>query len=185
VDWDLHHGNGTQKAFYDRRDVLFFSSHQYPHYPGTGNFDEVGSGKGEGFTVNAPFPPGFGDTEYLAVYDRILKPIALEYKPQLVLVSAGFDPYVKDPLGGMKVTGDGFGNLATIVREIADAACGGKVLITLEGGYDPDGLREGVRSVLQAFTGPRWTVPVMGSTAADRVIHSVIAHQKKYWKDLR
>jgi len=185
VDWDLHHGNGTQKAFYDRRDVLFFSSHQYPHYPGTGNFDEVGSGKGEGFTVNAPFPSGFGDTEYLAVYDRILKPIALEYKPQLVLVSAGFDPYVKDPLGGMKVTGDGFGNLATIVREIADATCGGKVLLTLEGGYDPDGLREGVRSVLQAFTGPRWTVPVMGSPAADRVIHSVIAHQKKYWKSLR
>jgi acetoin utilization deacetylase AcuC-like enzyme len=185
VDWDLHHGNGTQKAFYDRRDVLFFSSHQYPHYPGTGDFDEVGSGKGEGFTVNAPFPPGFGDTEYLVVYDRVLKPIALEYKPELVLVSAGFDPYVRDPLGGMEVTGGGFGSLATIVREIADAACGGKVLITLEGGYDPDGLREGVRSVLQAFTGPRWTVPVMDSPAADRVIRSIIAHQKKYWKGLK
>ncbi len=112
VDWDLHHGNGTQKAFYDRKDVLFFSSHQYPHYPGTGSFDEVGSGKGEGFTVNAPFPSGFGDAEYLAVYERILRPIALEYKPELVLVSAGFDPYVKDPLGGMEVTGDGFGNIA-------------------------------------------------------------------------
>ncbi|MEK6744153.1 MAG: histone deacetylase [Nitrospirota bacterium] len=185
VDWDLHHGNGTQKAFYDRPDVLFFSSHQYPHYPGTGNFDEVGSGKGEGFTVNAPFPPGFGDAEYLAVYDRILKPIALEYQPELVLVSAGFDPYVKDPLGGMAVTGDGFGNIASIVREIADATCGGKVLITLEGGYNPDGLREGVRSVLQAFTGPRWTVPVMDAPAAERVIKSIIAHQKKYWKSIR
>lgn len=184
VDWDLHHGNGTQKAFYDRPDVLFFSSHQYPHYPGTGNFDEVGSSKGEGFTVNAPFPPGFGDTEYLAVYDRVLKPIALEYKPQLVLVSAGFDPYVKDPLGGMAVTGDGFGNLATIVREIADATCGGKVLLTLEGGYNPDGLREGARSVLQALSGPRWTVPVMEAPSAERVIQSIIAHQKKYWKSL-
>jgi acetoin utilization deacetylase AcuC-like enzyme len=185
VDWDLHHGNGTQKAFYDRPDVLFFSSHQYPHYPGTGNFDEVGSGKGEGFTVNAPFPSGFGDTEYLAVYDRILKPVALEYKPELVLVSAGFDPYVKDPLGGMAVTGDGFGNLATIVREIADATCGGKVLLTLEGGYNPDGLREGVRSVLQALTGPRWTVPVMDSPAAEVVIQSIVARQKKYWKSIR
>ena len=184
VDWDLHHGNGTQKAFYDRPDVLFFSSHQYPHYPGTGNFDEAGSGKGEGFTVNAPFPSGFGDTEYLAVYDRILKPIALEYKPQLVLVSAGFDPYVKDPLGGMNVTGDGFGNLATIVREIADTTCGGKVLLTLEGGYNPDGLRDGVRSVLQALTGPRWTVPVIDAPAAERVIQSIIAYQKKYWKSL-
>lgn len=185
VDWDLHHGNGTQKAFYDRPDVLFFSSHQYPHYPGTGNFDETGSGKGEGFTVNAPFPSGFGDTEYLAVYDRVLKPIALEFKPELVLVSAGFDPYVKDPLGGMKVTGDGFGNLAAIVREIADTACGGKVLITLEGGYDPDGLREGVRSVLQALTGPRWTVPIMDSPAAGRVIQTIISHQKKYWRSLK
>jgi len=182
VDWDLHHGNGTQKAFYDRRDVLFFSSHQYPHYPGSGTFDEVGAGKGEGFTVNAPFPSGFGDAEYLAVYDRILKPIALEYKPELVLVSAGFDPYVKDPLGGMAVTGDGFGNLASLVREIADAACGGKMLLTLEGGYNPDGLREGVRSVLQSLTGPRWSVPVMGSSAAESVIQSIIARQKKYWK---
>jgi acetoin utilization deacetylase AcuC-like enzyme len=173
VDWDLHHGNGTQKAFYDRPDVLFFSSHQYPHYPGTGNFDEIGSGKGEGYTVNAPF-----------VDDRILKPIALEYKPELVLVSAGFDPYVKDPLGGMHLTGDGFGSLATIVREIADATCGGKVLITLEGGYNPNGLREGVRSVLQALTGPRKTVPVMNAPAAERVIQSIIAQQKKYWKSL-
>jgi len=185
VDWDLHHGNGTQKAFYDRPDVLFFSSHQYPHYPGTGDFDEIGSGKGEGFTVNVPFPSGFGDTEYLSVYDRVLKPIALEYKPELVLVSAGFDPYVKDPLGGMEVTGDGFGNLATIVREIADATCGGKVLLTLEGGYNPDGLREGTRSVLQALTGPRWTVPVMAAPAAERVMQSIIARHKHHWKSLK
>jgi acetoin utilization deacetylase AcuC-like enzyme len=185
VDWDLHHGNGTQKVFYDRRDVLYFSSHQFPHYPGTGSFDEVGTGKGEGFTVNAPFPAGFGDAEYLAVYDRVLKPIALEYKPELVLVSAGFDPYVKDPLGGMEVTGDGFGNLAAIIRSIADATCGGKMLITLEGGYNPDGLRDGVRSVLQALTGPAWTVPVMDSPAAEKVIRSVIARQKKYWKSLK
>jgi acetoin utilization deacetylase AcuC-like enzyme len=185
VDWDLHHGNGTQKSFYDRKDVLYFSSHQFPHYPGTGSFDEVGTGTGEGYTVNAPFPAGFGDAEYLAVYDRILKPIALEYRPELVLVSAGFDPYVKDPLGGMEVTGDGFGNIASIIRAIADAACGGKMLITLEGGYNPDGLREGVRSVLQALNGPVWTVPVMGSPAAEKVIRSIIARQKNYWKSLK
>jgi acetoin utilization deacetylase AcuC-like enzyme len=185
VDWDLHHGNGTQKAFYDRKDVLFFSSHQYPHYPGSGSFDEVGSGKGEGFTVNAPFPAGFGDMEYLAVYDRILRPIALEYKPELVLVSAGFDPYFNDPLGGMEVTGDGFGNIASLIRSIADATCGGKMLITLEGGYNPDGLRDGVRSVLQALTGPAWTVPVMDSPAAESVNQSIIARQKKYWKSLK
>ena len=185
VDWDLHHGNGTQKSFYDRKDVLFFSSHQFPHYPGTGSFDEVGSGKGEGFTVNAPFPAGFGDMEYLAVYDRVLKPIALEYRPELVLVSAGFDPYFNDPLGGMEVTGDGFGNLASLIRSIAGETCGGRMLITLEGGYNPDGLRDGVRSVLQALTGPAWTVPVMDSPAAERVIQSIITRQKKYWKSLK
>ena len=185
VDWDLHHGNGTQKSFYDRNDVLFFSSHQYPHYPGTGSFDEVGSGKGEGFTVNAPFPSGFGDTEYLAVYERILKPVALEYKPELVLVSAGFDPYIKDPLGGMEVTGDGFGNIASLVRAIANATCGGKVLLTLEGGYNPDGLREGVRSVLQALSGPRRPEPAVDAPKAERVIQTITAHHRKYWASLK
>jgi acetoin utilization deacetylase AcuC-like enzyme len=102
-----------------------------------------------------------------------------------LLVSAGFDPYVKDPLGGMEVTGDGFGNLAAIVRAIAEDTCGGKMLITLEGGYNPDGLREGVRSVLQALTGPAWTVPVMDSPAAEKVIQSIIARQKKYWMSLK
>ena len=119
------------------------------------------------------------------MYERVLKPVALEYKPELVLVSAGFDPYVKDPLGGMEVTGDGFGNIAALVRAIANATCNGKVLLTLEGGYNPDGLREGVRSVLQALTGPDRTVPVMDSPAAERVIQSIIARQKKYWKSLK
>ena len=96
VDRDLHHGNGTQHAFYDDPGVLFFSSHQYPYYPGSGNYNEAGSGKGEGFTVNAPFPKGFGDAEYVHVYSRIIRPIALEYRPELILVSAGFDPFVKD-----------------------------------------------------------------------------------------
>jgi acetoin utilization deacetylase AcuC-like enzyme len=185
VDWDLHHGNGTQHAFYSDPSVLFFSSHQYPYYPGTGGFDEVGSGKGEGFTVNAPFPTGFGDAEYLAVYDRTLRPIAIEFKPELVLVSAGFDPYYKDPLGGMGVTGAGFGALASVVRGIAEQTCGGKVLITLEGGYNPEGLRDGVRAVLQAFSGVPQTVHAPAAPAAERVIQSVISHQKKYWKSLR
>jgi acetoin utilization deacetylase AcuC-like enzyme len=181
VDWDLHHGNGTQRAFYDRRDVLFWSSHQFPHYPGTGDFDEVGSGAGEGYTVNAPFPHGFGDAEYHAVYRRVLTPIALDYRPELVLVSAGFDPYYKDPLGGMRLTGDGFGLLAAIVREIAEETCGGRVLITLEGGYNPEGLREGVRSVLQALSGPRRPVTAVAAPKAERVIQAITAHHRKYW----
>lgn len=184
ADWDLHHGNGTQRSFYARPDVLFFSSHQYPHYPGTGSFEQTGSGAGEGYTVNAPFPSGFGDAEYVAVYERVLKSVALEYRPDLVLVSAGFDTYVKDPLGGMEVTGAGFGALASIVRDIAEQTCGGKLLLTLEGGYNPEGLREGVRAVLKAMSGPLTTAPVPSSHKAERVIQTIISRHKKYWKSL-
>jgi len=186
VDWDLHHGNGTQRAFYEDPSVLFFSSHQYPYYPGSGDFDETGRGKGEGFTVNAPFPTGFGDAEYIRVYSAVLKPIALEFKPELVLVSAGFDPFVQDPLGGMGVTGAGFGALAAIVQDIAKASCGGKVLFTLEGGYNPEGLRSGVRSVLGSVLGkPQAGTRHAAASATDRVIERIVDAQKKYWKCLR
>jgi acetoin utilization deacetylase AcuC-like enzyme len=185
VDWDLHHGNGTQWAFYEDPAVLYFSSHQFPYYPGSGNFDQAGAGDGEGFTVNAPFPAGFSDAEYIRVYDAVLKPVALDYKPELVIVSAGFDPYVKDPLGGMGVTGEGFGALAAIIRDIAAKTCNGKVLLALEGGYNPEGLREGVSSVLQAFINPPGTVTVPPAPAADRVIQKIISQHKKYWKSLK
>ncbi len=186
VDWDLHHGNGTQHAFYDDRSVLYFSSHQYPHYPGSGNFDQVGSGSGEGFTVNAPFPTGFGNEEYLSVYERILKPIALEYRPEFVLVSAGFDPYFADPLGGMQVTAEGFGALAGLVKDIADKTCNGRVLLALEGGYNPQGLRDGVRAVILAMLGSEPLQAKVHSTpAAEQVIDKIISVQKKYWKNLR
>lgn len=184
VDWDLHHGNGTQHAFYDDPSVLFFSSHQYPYYPGSGRADQVGSGAGEGYTVNAPLPHGFGDAEYLRVYNEILKPVALEYKPQLVLVSAGFDPFIKDPLGGMRVTSAGFGGLAAIVRDISEKTCNGKVLLTLEGGYHPEGLREGVRSTINAFTGAPQAIQAFSAPAADQVIQTIRSHQKKYWTNL-
>ncbi len=185
VDWDLHHGNGTQHAFYDDPSVLYFSSHQYPYYPGSGHADQVGSGAGEGFTVNAPLPHGFGDAEYLRVYSEVLKPVALEYRPELVLVSAGFDPYMKDPLGGMRMTGAGFGALTALVREIAEKTCNGRVLLTLEGGYNPEGLRDGVRAVINAFTGTPRTMQAPVAPAADRVIQTILSHQKRYWASLK
>jgi acetoin utilization deacetylase AcuC-like enzyme len=185
VDWDLHHGNGTQRAFYGDPGVLFFSSHQYPYYPGTGGFDEVGSGDGEGFTVNAPFPTGFGDAEYIHVYSRILKPIALEYRPELILVSAGFDPFVQDPLGGMEVTADGFGALANIVQDVARKTCSGRILITLEGGYSPEGLRNGVRAVLLTLLGEQNPPAILApSPAAEQVRDRIANVHRKYWKSL-
>jgi len=185
VDWDLHHGNGTQRAFYEDPSVLYFSSHQHPYYPGSGNFEDVGSGEGVGFTVNAPFPRGFGDAEYVRVYEAILKPIALEFKPELILVSAGFDPFVKDPLGGMKVTADGFGALAAIILDLAGQTCG-RLLFALEGGYNPEGLRSGVRSVLHTLLGR--PLPPMQNTPlkeADPVIKRIVSVHKKYWKSLQ
>ncbi|HAS54578.1 MAG: hypothetical protein A2X56_01130 [Nitrospirae bacterium GWC2_57_13] len=185
VDWDLHHGNGTQRAFYSDPSVLFFSSHQYPHYPGTGSFDEVGSGEGAGFTVNAPLPSGFGDADYIALYEGVLRPIALEYQPELILVSAGFDPFIKDPLGGMRVTGAGFGALAAIVLDLARQCCSGRVVMTLEGGYNPEGLRDGTRAVLTAMRDQ--AVPSSGrpvSPAADRIIEQIRSRHGKYWKSL-
>jgi acetoin utilization deacetylase AcuC-like enzyme len=186
IDWDLHHGNGTHRMFYGDPGVLFFSSHQYPHYPGSGNYEEVGSGPGEGFTVNAPFPRGFGDAEYIRVYETILAPIAVEYRPEFIIVSAGFDSFVNDPLGGMKVTGDGFGALAGIAQGIAQSTCGGRLLFSLEGGYNPEGLRSGVRSVLQALLGKRFrTAGNTPSKEADRVIERIVKVQRKYWESLR
>ncbi len=153
VDWDLHHGNGTQHSFEGRPDVLYFSTHQSPYYPGTGYVNEIGNGAGKGFTVNVPLAPGPGDGEFTTIFEEILEPIALAYKPDLVFVSAGFDIYYEDPLGGMQVTPAGFANLAKIVLEFAQQSCRGKVVFVLEGGYHLDGLRDSVREVLKTQRG--------------------------------
>ncbi|NIO05504.1 MAG: histone deacetylase [Proteobacteria bacterium] len=148
VDWDLHHGNGTQNAFYDESDVLYFSTHQYPFYPGTGAANEIGQGRGAGYTVNLPLSTGCGDSEYGNIFNHVLKPIALEYQPQLILVSAGFDIHHRDPLGSMRVTANGFARLMNILKGIASSTCSGRIAVTLEGGYDLTALSESVRAVL-------------------------------------
>ncbi len=144
IDWDVHHGNGTQHSFYDTDKVLYFSTHQYPFYPGTGALTETGRGKGEGYTVNVPLNPGFGDEQYARIFNDILAPVARDYKPQLILVSAGYDTYVNDPLGGMTVTASGFAYQTRKVLELAQEVCDGKVLFTLEGGYDMEGITNGM-----------------------------------------
>jgi acetoin utilization deacetylase AcuC-like enzyme len=151
VDWDVHHGNGTMHSFYSSRSVLVFSAHQYPYYPGTGAFDEIGSGPGEGFTVNVPLPGGQGDEEYAAVFQRILVPIALEYRPQMILVSAGFDIARGDPLADMRVTPAGFARMTRMLLDVSAACCPGRLVLTLEGGYALDTLAGGVSSVLETL----------------------------------
>lgn len=151
LDWDLHHGNGTQHMFERRKDVLYMSLHQHPYFPGTGAATEVGLDEGRGFTVNVPLPLGRGDRDFLAVFREIFLPIARQYRPELVLVSAGFDPYYLDPLGGMKVTAEGFGRMAQTLLQLADEVAEGRIAFVLEGGYHFEGLRDSVRQVLDVL----------------------------------
>jgi len=140
VDWDVHHGNGTQDIFYSDASVFFFSTHQWPLYPGTGRADEAGEGPGEGTTMNFPFPAGSGRRQILGAMQDALVPAAEKFKPELLLISAGFDSRVGDLLGRFTLTDRDFADLTGVVREIADRHAAGRVISTLEGGYSLDGL---------------------------------------------
>jgi acetoin utilization deacetylase AcuC-like enzyme len=192
VDWDVHHGNGTQNSFYEDPQVLYFSTHRYGFfYPGTGAATEVGTGRGEGFTVNVPLSTRTGDADYGNIFTQILKPIALEYQPELILVSAGFDTHYDDPLGGMEVTEKGFARMTQILMEIAEATGGGRLAITLEGGYDVAGQGRSVKAVLKelAQISPLDKSDLIekerpGSSPTDQLIRQVKEIQKRYWKAL-
>ncbi len=181
VDWDVHHGNGTNAIFYSDRSVMYFSTHQFPHYPGTGRATEVGADGAEGTKVNVPLPSGTGDEGYLMVFREVLKPIAREFSPDIVLVSAGQDAHKKDPLGGMNLTAAGFGAMAGVVKEIADECCKGRLVATLEGGYNLEAQAEAIVAELKAFQG---VVPMVSGT--DTKVAQKIAEVKKiqsaYWK---
>jgi acetoin utilization deacetylase AcuC-like enzyme len=154
VDWDVHHGNGTQDAFYDDPSVLFISTHQYPFYPGTGGVAEVGLRQGAGFTINVPLPAGCGDAEYLRVFRDIVIPGIKRFEPHWILVSAGFDPHRQDPLAGMNVTEAGFSQMARAMLQLAAVYCGGRIAFLLEGGYDLIALRSSVAGVLEVLQQP-------------------------------
>lgn len=153
VDWDLHHGNGTQNSFYHTDKVLYFSTHQYPFYPGTGAAYEVGTGAGEGYTVNLPLPAGQGDHAFATIFNQLLAPIARQYKPELIILSAGFDIHQNDPLGGMRVTAKGFSYMTKVLLDLALELCQGRFVASLEGGYDLNGQKEGTLAVLSEMLG--------------------------------
>jgi acetoin utilization deacetylase AcuC-like enzyme len=182
VDWDVHHGNGTQHVFEASRDVLYFSTHQYPFYPGTGAADEVGAGHGLGHTVNVPLPAGCGDAEYAAVFDAVLEPVAETYRPDLVLVSAGFDAHADDPLGDMGVSTAGFAALCHRVRAIARRHAGGRLALVLEGGYDLTALAGSVRACVEILAGAAPPpAPAGPAPAVAKVIDLVHAAQRGLW----
>jgi len=151
ADWDVHHGNGTQHIFYHDGSVFFFSTHQHPWYPGTGLADEIGEGKGQGMILNCPFPAGSGRKEILGAFQEKLIPAAEKVKPELVLISAGFDSREGDPLGNFLLTDTDFADLTRLMLEMADKYAGGRLLSVLEGGYNLQGLASAVRAHVQAL----------------------------------
>ncbi|HHO46845.1 MAG TPA: histone deacetylase [Desulfobacteraceae bacterium] len=153
LDWDLHHGNGTQRSFYDTDEVLYCSVHQYPFYPGTGALLETGAGRGEGFTLNVPLPGGQGDHDYLLLFTELFVPVIRRYRPQFILVSCGFDIYGGDPLGAMRVSSAGFAGMTGILLNLARELCDGRLLLVLEGGYNLSGMRDGTIAVLTELCG--------------------------------
>ncbi len=153
IDWDVHHGNGTNDIFYRDPHVLFVSLHQYPLYPFSGLATERGTGAGEGYTLNIPLPMHSRDTEYLHAFDALVGPLVLDYRPELLFISAGYDAAQDDPLAEMLVTDDGFRQMAERVIGWADACCNGRIVALLEGGYDLNALARGVAVTLRALDG--------------------------------
>jgi acetoin utilization deacetylase AcuC-like enzyme len=170
VDWDLHHGQGTQYAFEADPTVLYCSTHQWGIYPGTGHYSDVGSGAGKGFTINVPLTPGAGDQTYLAVLDELFLPAARRFKPDLVLVSAGFDTHWSDPLGSMLVTVSGYAAMTKRLVELAGEVCDGRLAFTLEGGYNHDALAHGALAVLNVLLGSEFADPLGPPRFAERPV---------------
>jgi acetoin utilization deacetylase AcuC-like enzyme len=181
VDWDVHHGNGTQHSFADDPGVLYVSTHQHPFYPGTGAIDEVGAGDGESFTLNVPMPAGCGDSEYLDAFVRVIDPVCRQFEPQFVLVSAGFDAHLRDPLASMRVSEEGFGCLARVLLRIAAEHAGGRFAAVLEGGYDLDALSGSVARVLDEMKGERMDEALPAITADCPAVPRVAQVHGRYW----
>jgi len=178
VDFDVHHGNGTQAIFWEDPRVLYISSHEYPFYPGTGAPQEVGEGRGRGFTVNLALPAGCGDAEYSALYREVVAPIGRSFDPQLVLVSAGFDPHLDDPLAGMRLTAAGFGEVMSACLEGAGAA---KVVVALEGGYDLEGIAASGAEVMRRLRGEAAPAFAERSPFGDRLVSEYRRYFSSYW----
>jgi len=190
ADIDAHHGNGTQRAFYNDKDVLYFSAHQFPAYPGSGNFGEIGEGAGEGYTINVPLGNGCGDRDFSRILYFLLAPLAREFKPEIILVSCGFDLYENDRLCKMRVTPEGYALITFFLLDMAQRLCNGRILFVMEGGYSLRGIREcGLRTIQEMCDIPTLTAKVIRRvTEADpsklSFLKKVFEVHKKYWTSL-
>jgi acetoin utilization deacetylase AcuC-like enzyme len=153
VDFDVHHGNGTQDAFYDDSGVLYISTHEYPFYPGTGAAREIGAGAGRGYNVNIPMPHRCGDEAYRRAFDEVVLPALRRYRPHLILVSAGYDAHFADEIAGQQLSVDGYGVLVAMLKEAAAQLCDGRLLLALEGGYHLVALPWSIRRTIEILHG--------------------------------
>lgn len=185
VDPDVHHGNGTQEIFWEDPRVLYISSHQFPFYPGTGALDEVGEGRGQGFTLNLPLPGGMGDQDYSRAYREIVEPIGKAFDPQLVLVSAGFDAHAADPLGGMSLTGAGFAEVTDVCLALASGSAQGRLVAVLEGGYSLEGLADATAATVgRLMDRPSAPLAEGGEPRLDTLLDSFRKTQAPFWPGL-
>jgi acetoin utilization deacetylase AcuC-like enzyme len=186
IDYDVHHGNGTEDIFHKRRDILYISTHQWGIYPGTGHFEDVGEDKGEGFTVNIPFAHGTGDASYQLAFDTIIKPVLTQYKPDMMLISLGTDGHYKDPIATLTLSSRGYLWLADQSMKLANELCDGRIAFMLEGGYHLDALAEVISSTVANFYGK--TIPLQYQVISDSgrngydVIDNVRQVQAEYWE---
>jgi len=183
IDFDVHHGNATHYTFYDNPQVLYISTHEYPFYPGTGSIEETGSGEAEGATVNIPLPAGCGDAEYLQVFEQIIVPAVRRFKPQLILVSAGYDLHWADELALMQVSTTGFAQMVNTIKGLADELCGGRLVFTLEGGYNLTALATSVKATFDVLLGNTSIDDPLGQ-APPRFKAPDIAHLVKSIKEI-
>jgi len=181
-DWDVHHGNGTQHSFAADPTVLYVSFHQYPFYPGTGAVGEVGDGPGEGYTVNLPLPAGSGDQEYRHLFAQVVDPICRQFDPEFVLISAGFDAHLRDPIGSMRLTADSFGWFTRMLLRLAADCAQGRCAAVLEGGYDLEALGRSVLRVLDDMAGTQLAEPLPALGAPPDLLPRVQAVQRRYWE---
>jgi acetoin utilization deacetylase AcuC-like enzyme len=183
VDYDVHHGNGTQWSFYNDPSVLFISSHQFPYYPGTGAASDTGTGAGTGYTINLPLSAGATDADYELVYTKLALPILTRFKPELILISAGFDAHMNDPLAGMRLTGPYFGHLTAAIAAVADECCDGRLVAVTEGGYDLPALAESLRASILALEGETKGFKAPGGDAprGEATVKAALPHLRDRW----
>jgi acetoin utilization deacetylase AcuC-like enzyme len=187
VDYDVHHGNGTQHIFEADPSVLYVSIHQFPYYPGTGDVAEIGIGEGEGHTVNVALETGATDADYREVFNALVSPVLRQFEPDILLVSAGFDAHERDPLGGMRLTSGAFGAMTQELCAVADECCEGRLVAITEGGYDLTALEESLAAVVDALAGPagtpaRWPETVLRSLRGAEAVRRTKAALSGFWK---